>query len=55
MSSAGSALRLSFSGSQVASAGKASSSAMANTWIAMNSIMPLKMVESGHSGATCFR
>jgi len=46
---------LSFSGSQVASAGKASSRPIATTWIAMNSIIPLKMVESGHSGATCLR
>ena len=55
MSSAGSGLRLSFSGSQVASAGKASSRPIATTWIAMNSVMPRKMVASGHSGATCFR
>jgi len=48
-------LRFSFSGSQVASAGKASSSPIATSWIAMNSIIPLKIVASGHSGATCFR
>ena len=54
MSSAGGG-RLSRSGSQVAIAGKASSRPIANTWIAMNSSIPLKMVASGQSGTTCFR